>query len=116
MPYRSGRLDKGLAALQRQGMRKGVLGSSRPWLYVFVAAFGLRKVRQTIGSEYEVVWRGEVRPGETIRIGHLAETYDGQARPVPSPQDQAVTHACGTDRPGTRQWAGHASPPPQPPP
>ena len=79
MAYRTGRLDKGLAALQRQGLRKGVRGSSRPWLYVFVAALGLRKARQMIGSEYEVVWRGEVRPGETIRIGHLAETYDGKA-------------------------------------
>lgn len=79
MASSKGRLDKGLAALQRLGLRKGVGGSSRPWLYVFVAALGLRKARQMIGSEYEVVWRGEVRPGETIRIGHLAETYDGKA-------------------------------------
>ncbi len=79
MPSRSGRVDRGLSYFQRRGMSRGVLGSSRPWLYVFLVSFGLRKLRQAIGSEYEVVWRGEVRPGETIRIGHLAETYEGKS-------------------------------------
>lgn len=79
MPSRKNRLDRVLHTVQRRGMSKGVMGSSRPWLYVFVASFALRKFRQAIGSEYEVVWRGEVRPGETIRIGHLTETYDGKA-------------------------------------
>jgi len=78
VPSRKQRIDRGLHYLQRRGMSKGVLGTSRPWLYVFVVSFGLRKLRRAIGSEYEVVWRGEVRPGETIRIGHLAETYDGK--------------------------------------
>jgi hypothetical protein len=78
VPSRKSRLDRSLHFLQRRGMNKGVLGSSRPWLYVFVATFVLRKVRRSIGSEYELVWRGEVRPGETIRIGHLAETYAGK--------------------------------------
>jgi len=79
VPSRSSRVDRGLSFFQRRGMNKGVLGSSRPWLYVFLVSFGLRKLRQAIGSEYEVVWRGEVRPGETIRIGHLAETYEGKS-------------------------------------
>ena len=79
MPSRKARVDRGLHFIQRRGMNKGVLNSSRPWLYVFLVSFGLRKFRQAIGSEYEVVWRGEVRPGETIRIGHLAETYEGKA-------------------------------------
>jgi hypothetical protein len=77
VPSRESRMDRRLHSLQRLGMSRGVLGGSRAWLYVFLVSFGLRKVRQAIGSEYEVVWRGEVRPGETIRIGHLAETYDG---------------------------------------
>jgi hypothetical protein len=37
-----------------------------------------RRLRRAVGSEYDVVWRGDVRPGETIRILHLAETYDGK--------------------------------------
>lgn len=78
MPSRKRRLDRSLHFLQRRGMNKGVMGSSRPWLYVFVATFVLRKVRRSIGSEYDLVWRGEVRPGETISIGHLAETYAGK--------------------------------------
>lgn len=76
---RRGRIDRGLRRLQSRGMRRGVLGSSRGWLYVFLISFGLRRFRRAVGSEYDVVWRGEVRPGETLRIGHLAETYDGRA-------------------------------------
>ena len=79
MPSRKNRLDRSLHFLQRRGMNKGVLGSSRPWMYIFLGTFALRKFRQAIGSEYELVWRGEVRPGETIRIGHLTETYDGKS-------------------------------------
>ena len=79
MPSRKRRLDRGLHFLQRRGMNKGVLGSARPWLYVFLVTLAVRRLRQAIGSEYDLVWRGEVRPGETIRIGHLAETYDGKA-------------------------------------
>ena len=78
MLARKGRIDRGLQYLQRRGMSKGVRGSSRVWLWVFVFSFVSRRLRRAVGSEYEVVWRGEVRPGETIRIGHLAETYDGK--------------------------------------
>jgi hypothetical protein len=78
VPARKGRIDRGLQYLQRRGMSKGVRGSSRVWLWVFVFSFVSRRLRRAVGSEYEVVWRGEVRPGETIRIGHLAETYDGK--------------------------------------
>ena len=51
------------------------------------------------------MWRGEVRPGETIRIGHLAETYDG--KPVRSRRRKitAVTHACA-DRPSRHATMG----------
>lgn len=78
MPPGKGRIDRGLRSLQRRGMAKGVRGGSRGWLWVFLVSFGLRRLRRAVGSEYEVVWRGEVRPGETIRIGHLAETYEGK--------------------------------------
>jgi hypothetical protein len=75
---RKGRIDKGLRYLQRRGMAQGVRGGSRVWLGIFVFSFVSRRLRRAVGSEYEVVWRGEVRPGETIRVAHLAETYDGK--------------------------------------
>jgi hypothetical protein len=78
VPARKGRIDRGLHYLQRRGMSRGVRGNSRGWLWIFLFAFASRRLRRAIGSEYEVVWRGEVRPGETIRIGHLAETYEGK--------------------------------------
>ena len=78
MPSRERRVDRGLHFLQRLGLDKGVLGSSRGWFWVFVVTFGLRRLRRAIGSEYETVWRGEARPGEVLQIGHLTETYQGR--------------------------------------
>lgn len=72
------RLDKGLRFLQTRGVNKGVLGSSRGWFWVAVVAWVLRRARRMVGSEYEVVYRGEVRPGEVLQIGHLPETYEGK--------------------------------------
>jgi hypothetical protein len=78
VPTRKGRIERGLHYLQRRGMSKGVRGGSRVWLWVFLFSFVSRRLRRAVGSEYDVVWRGDVRPGETIRIRHLAETYDGK--------------------------------------
>jgi hypothetical protein len=78
VPSRKNRLDSGLRFLQRRGVNKGVMGSSRGWFWVAVATWGLRRLRRAIGSEYEVVYRGEVKPGEVLQIGHLAETYQGK--------------------------------------
>jgi hypothetical protein len=72
------RLDKGLTILQRNGVRRGVFGGSRGWFWVAVGTWGLRRLRRAIGSEPEVVYRGELRPGQAFRIDHLAETYDGK--------------------------------------
>jgi hypothetical protein len=72
------RIDRGLRLLEQRGRVLGLFGRSRGWLWVFFAALGLRQFRRLIGSEYEVVWRGEVRPGETLQIGHGTETYDGK--------------------------------------
>jgi hypothetical protein len=73
-----GGLDRGLRLLQSRGVRRGVYGSSRGWFWVAVAAFGVRRFRRAIGSEYELVYRGEVKPGEIIQVGHSTETYDGR--------------------------------------
>jgi hypothetical protein len=70
--------DRGMRLLQTRGVRRGVYGSSRGWFWVAVAAFGVRRFRRAIGSEYELVYRGEVKPGEIIQVGHLPETYEGK--------------------------------------
>lgn len=78
MPKQKSRLDAALRFSQRRGLNKGVLGSSRPWFWVFVASWGIRRLRRAIGSEYELVYRGDLRPGEVLQIGHRAETYAGR--------------------------------------
>lgn len=78
MPKQKSRLDAALRFGQRRGLNKGVLGSSRPWFWVFVASWGIRRFRRAIGSEYELVYRGDLRPGEVLQIGHRAETYAGK--------------------------------------
>lgn len=59
-------------------MSRGVMGGSGPWFWVFLTAWCARRLRRAIGSEPVVVYRGEVEPGQTIEIGHLAETYGGK--------------------------------------
>lgn len=78
MPSTNSRIDRGLRLLQTRGVARGVLGTSRGWFWVAVVAWGVRHARRAVGSEYEVVYRGELKPGETIDITHLAETYEGK--------------------------------------
>jgi hypothetical protein len=78
VPSRRNRLDRGLRLVQSRGVRRGVYGRSRGWFWVAVVTFGVRRLRRAIGSEYELVYRGEVKPGETIQIDHLTQTYDGK--------------------------------------
>ena len=41
----------------------------------FVSAWVLRRVRRVVGSEPELVYRGEIKPGQAIQIDHLDEVY-----------------------------------------
>jgi hypothetical protein len=72
------RIERGLQTLQRNGVRRGVVGGSNRWVWVAVVSWGLRQLRRAASSEPEVVYRGELRPGQTFRIDHLAETYAGK--------------------------------------
>ena len=73
------RIDRGLRLVQSRGMRRGVRGGSRFWFWMYVAAWASRRLRRAIGSEPAVVYRGEIKPGETIEISHLTETYGGNS-------------------------------------
>jgi hypothetical protein len=73
------RTDRVLHLLQARGVRKGLYGRSRGWLWVLVAVVGLRQFRKLTGGEPDIVYRGELRAGETIRISHKPETYQGKA-------------------------------------
>jgi hypothetical protein len=45
---------------------------------VYVVVWVTRRIRRAIGSEPAVVYRGEIKPGDTIQIAHLTETYEGK--------------------------------------
>jgi hypothetical protein len=72
------RTDRLLRRVQTRGVRRGIFGSSRAWFWIAVGAWGLRGVRRAVGSESALVYRGELRPGEVLQIGHLTETYQGK--------------------------------------
>jgi hypothetical protein len=67
-----------LRYLQVRGAARGIFGSSTAWTWIAILAFGARQLRRAMGSEPVVVYRGELRPGDTVQIDHLAETYGGK--------------------------------------
>jgi hypothetical protein len=75
---RRSRIDRNLGRLQRRGTRKGIYGSSRFWFWVAVTAWGLRKFRNATGAVPSLVFRDELRPGESIQVSHGTETYAGR--------------------------------------
>jgi hypothetical protein len=70
----STRTDRILALLQTRGVQRGIFGSSRGWFWVAVLTWGLRRVRRSI-SEPQIVFRGELKPGQALQIDHLDEVY-----------------------------------------
>jgi hypothetical protein len=64
-----------LGFLQSRGVQRGIFGSSRAWFWIAVGAWVLRRVRRVVGSEPELVFRGELKPGQAVRIDHLKEIY-----------------------------------------
>ena len=56
-----------LRSLTRAGIRRGLLGGSRPWTAVLVVAAGLRLIQRIAGGK-EVVFREKLEPGTTLLI------------------------------------------------
>ena len=57
----------------RNGISKGFLGGSRPWLVVGGIAIGIRVLRKIAGSEPIVVYSETLQAGETVVIAHGRE-------------------------------------------
>jgi hypothetical protein len=64
-----------LPKLQSVGIRRGLLGGSRAWTVVAVAALGLRLLRRLAGDGDEVVYSEELGPGESLLITHGNDTH-----------------------------------------
>jgi hypothetical protein len=59
-----------LTYLRKNGLHRGLLGGSRPWMIVGGAAWGLRLLQRAAGNEPRVVYCEELKPGETVVIRH----------------------------------------------
>jgi hypothetical protein len=65
-----------LLAIQKAGALRGLRGGSRGWTAVWVGAFALRQIRKRTGrSGEEIVFREELKPGESFIVTHTTETY-----------------------------------------
>lgn len=60
-----------LGRLVRVGLRRGLLGGSRPWLAVGVGAAVARVVVRAVHRREEVVLREELAPGTAVEIRHV---------------------------------------------
>ncbi|MER3453073.1 MAG: hypothetical protein C4344_05360 [Acidimicrobiia bacterium] len=60
-----------LRHLARAGLRRGILGGSRAWLAVGIAAACARLVVRVLRRDEEVVLREELPPGAALEIRHL---------------------------------------------
>ncbi len=63
------RLDR---MLWPRAWRRGLLGGEQAWMAVFLVLGGVRVVRWLSRSGDGVVYREELRPGESVVIEHLA--------------------------------------------
>lgn len=59
-----------LSDLRRRTFTKGLLGGSRPWLIVGIAAWTFRGLQWALRPSPTRVYRGKLEVGETLVISH----------------------------------------------
>jgi hypothetical protein len=57
-----------LRTLSRLGVSRGLFGGSRRWLMVGIVATALRYAGRLVARKPEVVFTGELSPGDRIQI------------------------------------------------
>ena len=56
------------AMLRRRALRKGLLGGSRGWTYVWGVLFAARLLKRLTAGKEEILLTEEIHPGETLII------------------------------------------------
>jgi hypothetical protein len=69
----------GARRLESIGFRRAARGSGA-WFALSVLLTAVRVLGRLGARKRQVVWRGELLPGQTVRVGHLLE--DRAGRPV----------------------------------
>ena len=62
-----------LRIVMRNGLRRGVLGGSRPWLIGLGIAGAVRLIQKIQERERDVVFSEKLDPGQTLVIAHGRE-------------------------------------------
>ena len=65
-----------LAFLRRSGTRKGIMGDSKPWLYIGAATWGFRLLRRLANRKPDVLLLEELKPGQRIIVSNNRPTVD----------------------------------------
>ena len=68
-----------LRSLEQTGIRRGLFGSSRAWLYVGTGLWTIRTMRRFAGRKTEVLISEELKPGQRIIIANDLATLDDRA-------------------------------------
>lgn len=63
-------MNRIISAGLKRGWRQGVMEGNRSWLIVGGVALTLRLLQRMAGKEEKVVYREQLRPGETLVIAH----------------------------------------------
>ena len=57
-----------VAILRRRALRRGPLGGSRGWTYLWAVLFAARLVKRLTAGKEELLLREEIEPGQTLVI------------------------------------------------
>jgi hypothetical protein len=62
--------------LERTGIRKGIFGDSKAWMYVGTGLWTIRFLRRLAERKPEVLLREELKPGQRMIIANGRATID----------------------------------------
>lgn len=65
-----------LKRLQRLGLRRGVFGNGKGWLYLGIASWGLRTLRRVAEPNPDILLHEELKPGQRVIIANDRGTVD----------------------------------------
>jgi hypothetical protein len=71
--------------LFRTGIRRGLVGGSRPWMIVAMVAGSIRLFNRFRGEGPEIAYREELEPGQTLVIHLERESGRGSVEVVGAP-------------------------------
>ena len=73
----------------REGWYRGILDGSPPWIVIAGASFLAQLATRALKREDEVVWSGQVEPGQVVTVQN--ESGEGEPRHVVTIRDEPAS-------------------------